>query len=94
MQADGQWDGKTRYTGASAGALAKLAAEKGYSLVYCESHGVNCFFVRNDMMQRFGLTAMTFSDVRGVQQIHRFPNYFGKGWTYPESNSSDEWVWV
>lgn len=41
------WDG-TRYYGASLGALMKLGADKGYTLV-CEN-GVNAFFVRSDLL--------------------------------------------
>ena len=48
QDAIGRWDGRTNYYGASLGALVILAASKGYSVVYCESHGCNCFFVRND----------------------------------------------
>jgi hypothetical protein len=38
------------YHGASLAALSKLGKTKGYSLVYCESSGVNAFFVRNDLL--------------------------------------------
>jgi len=38
------------YHGASLMALAKLANIKGYSLVCCDSLGVNAFFVRNDLL--------------------------------------------
>jgi hypothetical protein len=37
------------YSGASLGALEKLARKKGYRLVFCEEMGVNAFFVRNDL---------------------------------------------
>lgn len=43
------WDGSD-YMGASLKALWKVGKEKGYSLVYCESRGVNAFFVRNDLV--------------------------------------------
>lgn len=36
------------YYGASLAALTKLAKQRGYILVGCESHGVNAFFVRRD----------------------------------------------
>lgn len=36
------------YYGASLTALTKIATDKGYSLIGCDSYGVNCFFVRND----------------------------------------------
>lgn len=38
------------YQGASLTALTKLAREKGYALVGCDSMGVNAFFVRNDCL--------------------------------------------
>jgi hypothetical protein len=41
---DFQWNG-SRYFGASLCALSKLAIRKGYSLAYCDSRGVNAFFV-------------------------------------------------
>ncbi len=40
----------TIYFGASLGALVKLAAVKGYSLVGCSVTGVNAFFVRDDLV--------------------------------------------
>ena len=69
------------------GALAHLARAKGYSLVYCESHGVNCFFVRNDVL---GFDA---SAVLQPRLVHRGPNYFGRGWRYAH-DTQREWVWV
>jgi hypothetical protein len=38
------------YHGASLAALNRLATEKGYALVGCESAGVNAFFVRRDLL--------------------------------------------
>lgn len=38
------------YHGASLAALDKLAREKGYNLIGCESAGVNAFFVREDLL--------------------------------------------
>ena len=38
------------YHGASLKALEKLGNKKGYSLVCCDSLGVNAFFVRNDLL--------------------------------------------
>jgi hypothetical protein len=46
------------YFGASLGALASVAARKGYSLVAAESSGVNAFFVRTDLLGN-GLVART-----------------------------------
>lgn len=38
------------YFGASLRALTELANAKGYALVGCESHGVNAFYVRRDIL--------------------------------------------
>ena len=38
------------YHGASLAALNRLATEKGYALLGCESAGVNAFFVRRDLL--------------------------------------------
>lgn len=62
-----QWDG-TSYFGASLRALAKLGRSKGYTLVGCESQGVNAFFVRDDLIgERF--------TVRSVEDTYAAPGY-------------------
>lgn len=43
------WDG-TNYFGASLLAFFRLARTRGYSLVACDSRGVNAFFVRDDLL--------------------------------------------
>jgi hypothetical protein len=45
-----QWDGSD-YFGASLLALKKVGDSKGYTLVTCDSTGVNAFFVRNDLVK-------------------------------------------
>lgn len=60
-----RWD-RTDYFGASLLALAKLAEQRGYTLVYCESTGTNAFFVRNDLTKGW---------TRSVTEIYRSPNY-------------------
>jgi len=42
-----EWD-ETTYHGASLGALRKLGARKGYSLVYTDTWAPNAFFVRSE----------------------------------------------
>ena len=44
-----RWDG-TDYFGASLLALSKLGREKGYTLVGCDSMGVNSFFVDDELI--------------------------------------------
>lgn len=60
----------TRYFGASLLALVNLGEAKGYSLVACDSCGVNAFFVRSDLLQGNFAT-------RDIQEIYRpWLNYF------------------
>ena len=49
------WDGRSSYFGAGIAALSRLAAAKGYYLVYAESAGVNAYFVRVDMVRKGSL---------------------------------------
>lgn len=51
------WD-KTDYFGASLKALDLLAAQKGYRLVCCNKMGVNAFFLRQDVLEPAGITAL------------------------------------
>ncbi len=63
---DRVWDG-TDYFGASLLALAKLGKDKGYTLIGCESHGINAFFVRNELKDHF--------IVKGVSKVYMPPRY-------------------
>jgi hypothetical protein len=75
--AEGSWDAESDYSGASVLAMAKLLeAGYGYKLVYCESHGVNCFFVRGDLWGE-GLEGESLE--AKVERMYRPPNYFGQG---------------
>jgi hypothetical protein len=65
---DGVWDG-TNHFGASLRALAVVARARGYALVYCESAGVNAFFVRRDLLDAGGLVEV------GVTDAYRPPRY-------------------
>lgn len=49
------------YHGASLRALSTLGEKKGYSLICCESNGVNAFFVRNDVLPK-NLHALAIED--------------------------------
>ena len=46
------WDGSD-YHGGSVCAFYCLAKENDYSMVYCESAGVNCFWIRNDIIKKY-----------------------------------------
>lgn len=43
-----EWDRKTKYFGATLRAMFNLGNTLGYSLVACNRHGNNAFFIRND----------------------------------------------
>jgi hypothetical protein len=99
-QHDGGWDGYSNYCGAGVAALAKLGASRGYTLVHCESHGVNCFFVRDDVLIGSATDTMSGHEAqdeqwrRPVDEVYARTNYFGKGWTYPDRTDNPKWVWV
>jgi hypothetical protein len=65
---DRVWDG-TNHFGASLRALAIVARGRGYALVYCESSGVNAFFVRRDLLDAGGLVEV------GATDAYRPPRY-------------------
>jgi hypothetical protein len=69
-----RWAG-TDYFGASLRALAELGERKGYCLVYCESRGVNAFFVERDIVPS------TFVH-RPLRKVYRPPNYDGRGYRH------------
>ena len=46
------WDG-ANFHGGSVCAFHCLAKQNQYSMVYCESAGVNCFWIRNDIIEKY-----------------------------------------
>jgi hypothetical protein len=77
------WDGSTARHGASVTAMERLGRRHGYTMVYCESHGVNCFFVRDDVLaDGLGLADAGLAALRRrmpAAELHRPPNHFGMG---------------
>lgn len=67
----GSWDG-TNYFGASLLALEKLGKMYNYTLIYCDKRGVNCFFLRNDIIQSRNLHFIHSND---IVNIYRQPRY-------------------
>ena len=95
------------YCGASLLAMKRLGMSLGYSLLYAESHGVNAFFVRTDILNRHfrpeQLSAGEIEEMQkllSIEHIYRKANYFGKGWWYADLDPAQmkregkEWVWV
>ena len=68
----GGWD-NTDYFGASIAALVRLGQSKGYTLAHQEMAGVNAFFVRDDLLDKFG----------EITTIARTPNYWLRGGAHP-----------
>lgn len=66
-----RWDG-TNYFGASLLAFSKLGQKYGYTLVYCDKTGVNCFFVNNKIIASKNLH---FNNMGDVAKIYKPPNY-------------------
>jgi len=93
--ADGSWDG-TDYHGGSVEAMRSLGAGLGYTLIYCESCGVNCFLVRDDVL---GLNAMSAKDAASVRSelrseaLHRPQRFHGhEGWQHPPDGRERRFV--
>jgi len=76
------WDG-TNYFGASLLALVKLGRTKAYTLVGCDSIGVNAFFVRNDLINDNFV-------IKDIKELYKPPRYGketnGKYIGHPPSN--------
>lgn len=79
-----QWD-KTDYYGASLSALVALGKSKGYTLVGTDPHGVNSFFVRDDLIPgKF--------HVQNPEGIYRPAAFKGKkGNKHPKDPQNREW---
>ncbi len=57
------WDG-SNFHGASACAFHCLAIRFGYTMVYCEQKGVNCFWIRNDLLEKnLGISSQYVQEV-------------------------------
>ncbi len=56
-----KWDGLSSFHGGSVCAFRCLAKRFKYTMVYCESAGVNCFWIRNDLLEQklgFGIESI------------------------------------
>ncbi|EGG41176.1 hypothetical protein Nlim_1983 [Candidatus Nitrosarchaeum limnium SFB1] len=60
------WDG-TNYFGASLLALKNLGSKKGYTLVGCDSNGVNAFFCKSDLLKNFY--------IKDIDELYHPPQY-------------------
>ncbi len=83
-----RWDGSD-YFGASLLALNKLANKYGYSLVYCNNNGVNCFFVCNDIIQQENLL---IKNVRDIAKIYRPATYGRNSNGHPHDKHNRKYI--
>lgn len=67
----GCWDG-TNYFGVSLLTLTKLCTANKYSLVYCDNKGVNCFFIRDELIKE---KKLEFQDCGNPVKLYRTPKY-------------------
>lgn len=79
-----RWDG-TDYFGASLRALERLGRAKGYVLVYCESMGINAFFVARRLVDRHRLPELA--------SLYRPPRYGMPDTGHPPDRERP-WQWV
>eukprot|EP00887_Chlorella_sp_A99_P007755 scaffold20.g7755.t1 len=82
-----RWTG-SNYFGASLKAMAELGRAKGYSLVYCDSVGVNAFFVRSDILRCQGVATPA------LEAAWRRPRYGGGAGHPPETNATRQWLFL
>lgn len=69
------WDG-SNFHGASVCAFHCLAQEFDYSMVYCESAGVNCFWIRNDLLSsRLGVDSELIQTIINPQLLYKKPSF-------------------
>ena len=76
-----RWD-FTNYFGASLLSLSKLCAKYNYTLVCCDNKGVNCFFIRNDIISD---KKLNFINVGNVDKLYKYPKYsYGPNGGHPQ----------
>jgi hypothetical protein len=66
-----QWD-CTNYFGASFLSLYKLGEKFGYSLIHCDYIGINCFFIRTELLKSKNIKLLHTDN---IEQIYKSANY-------------------
>lgn len=80
------WDG-SNYHGASVCAFWCLAKNNDYTMVYCDKNGVNCFWLRNDLIENYlKLNNQFIKSILTPKFLYKKP-YFtyretGRAWTH------------
>lgn len=83
--ANGSWDYRTRYFGASMMAFVNLLSDE-YKLVYAESRGVNLFFIKRIEVKKFV--------IENPEKLFRPPNYSHFRAEHDSDDQNREWVEV
>jgi hypothetical protein len=104
---EGVWDGpSSSHFGASVLAFHWLGRARDYTLIYCESHGVNCFFVANELLRECGVAESelghssedTERSRAAASRTYHKPNYDGEGKRHSieglEDTAAKPWVWI
>ena len=74
------WD-ETEFHGASVCAFRCLAIQFNYTMVYCEKIGINCFWIRNDLLESiFKIKAKYFQEILTAEFL------FQKGYRHLKSD--------
>lgn len=69
------WDG-SNFHGASVCAFYCLAKRFDYTMVYCETVGVNCFWIRNDVLKKhLKINSKEAQDILTPQYLFRQPKF-------------------
>ena len=79
----------TNYYGASLLAFVKLAKEKGYSLVGCDSGGINAFFILNEEIQKNQIKTKSIEENYQPPQFGDVWDSIPKGWPISNKNMID-----
>lgn len=79
------WDGGD-YFGMSVAAAHALGRAWGYSMLYCEWSGINCFLVRNDLL------GVSLSDALTPALLQRAPQYGPEQCGWPRDRSGRTFV--
>ena len=79
------WDGTDFYS-ASVAAFWDLAVENGYSMVYCNRVGNNCFLVRDDEL------GGSLAGILTPAMLHRSPRFYLDGCGHKDDTSGREFL--
>lgn len=86
--AQSRWSG-SYYFGATPMAMTMLYGQYGYSLVYCEIKGVNCFWIRNDELSQHDV--VRFNERQHILDTIRCARYNANQGAHPTDLSSSNW---